>query len=237
MRQAIAMIELIFALVIIGIVLLSAPQLIRIAAQGGYVAIQQEAVNEAATQVNIIMGHYWDENNTDTTTYPIILQTSGDNNLSEKLIIGQPTGRRYGTPKESFRTFVRRDGSRGIASTIGQDSGDSGEDDIDDFDGTATSLTLVQSSTDAAYVETVTINIDRNVSYLSDTPSNGTYIDPGDNSLSFVPQFNAITPSGTTNIKQISVTLTSNRSDAELQKKITLRAFSCNIGSYQLEEQ
>ena len=67
MRKAIAMIELIFAIVIMGIILMSAPMLISNASQSGYVAMQQEGINEAATQVNMIMGHYWDENNVDET--------------------------------------------------------------------------------------------------------------------------------------------------------------------------
>ncbi len=44
-RPAIAMIELIFAIVIIGIVLMSVPQLISTAAKSGYVTIQQEAIS------------------------------------------------------------------------------------------------------------------------------------------------------------------------------------------------
>jgi hypothetical protein len=76
LRPAIAMVELIFAIVIMGIVLMSAPMLISTASKSGYVAIQQEAINEAASQVNMIMGYHWDENNTngswDTTGMKII---------------------------------------------------------------------------------------------------------------------------------------------------------------------
>ena len=65
LRPAIAMIELIFALVIMAIVLMSAPMLISTATKSGYVAIQQEAINAAASQVNMIMGYHWDENSAD----------------------------------------------------------------------------------------------------------------------------------------------------------------------------
>ena len=73
-RPAIAMIELIFAIVIMGIILMSAPMLISTAAKSGYVAIQQEAINEAASRVNMIMTFHWDANSADETVLDPILQ-------------------------------------------------------------------------------------------------------------------------------------------------------------------
>ena len=241
MRKAIAMIELIFAIVIIGIILMSAPMLISTASKSGYVAIQQEAINEAAAQVNMILGHYWDENNVNETEDSIILQTGGDAGLNEDNRTGSPTGRRTGTPSTSLRTFLTSDGLRLNASTVGSDAGETPaleehKDDMDDFHN-STSLTQIQFSPDANYIETDTINIDRNVTYMSDAPGGGTYLDPGaDNKLIFSHPFSAASPPGRTNIKQISVTLTSTSTADALKKKIVLRAFTCNIGSYRLEE-
>ena len=53
-KRGIAMIELIFALVIMGIVLLSAPILIQQSIKSGNVAIQQEAITAAATQTDVL---------------------------------------------------------------------------------------------------------------------------------------------------------------------------------------
>ena len=234
MRQAIAMIELIFAIVIMGIVLMSAPMLISTASKSGYVAIQQEAINEASSQVNMILGYYWDESDTNQSEYSAILQTGGDTNLRENNSTAMLTGRRFGTPNESYRTFLTSDGLRLVASAIGDDAGDIEEDDMDDFDGT-THLEEIQSSPDVHNVETTTIDIDRNVFYMGDTPESGNYIDPGDNELVFNADFSS-TPAGTTNIKRIEITLTSSSGADELEKKIVLHAFSCNIGSYKLEE-
>ena len=116
-RPAIAMLELIFAIVIMGIVLMSAPRLISTAAKSGYVAIQQEGINEAASQLNMIMGYQWDENDVDERYIdPILRVNAGDPELEESI----PTGRRLGTPEESYRTFVRSDGKDdSAASTIG----------------------------------------------------------------------------------------------------------------------
>lgn len=226
MRPAIAMLELIFAIVIMGIILMSAPQLISTAAKSGYVAIQQEAINEAASQVNMIMGYQWDESDVDERYIDPILISSGDTDLNE---VGT-TGRRIGTPEESYRTFIRADGVDDLnASVLGTDVGDTEEDDIDDFSGTSTDLVLIPEPTLAAnYVETTTINIAREVQYSSDTA------DYNQATIMFDP-FTA-SGGGTTNIKSITVTLTSTSGLDELEKEIILRAFSCNIGGYKLEE-
>lgn len=239
MRPAIAMLELIFAIVIMGIILMSAPQLISTAAQSGYVAIQQEAINEAASQVNMIMGYQWDETTTDESFIdPIVTVDSGDTDLEESEdISGNLIGRRVGTPQESYRKFIRSDGIRVSASEIGTsdpgETGDHDEDDIDDFDGD-TSLVEIQVAGDVDYIEKdETININTTVRYINDTANYNT------NTLAFSPDLNI--SSGTqssatsTNIKRITVTLTSSGPD-ELDKEIILHGFSCNIGGYKLEE-
>ena len=229
MRPAIAMLELIFAIVIMAIILMSAPMLISTAAKSGYVAIQQEAINEAASQVNMIMGYHWDENDVNEMYIDPILQVSnGDTDLDED----GTTGRRLGTPQESYRSFVRSDGVDDLAAdtTLSMETNETEEDDMDDFSGITVNLILVPEATlDADYIETTTIDINRTVSYSDDTAnynsSNFTY-DP----------FNAPASGPTTNIKSITVTLTSSSGLDELDKEITLRAFTCNIGGYKLEE-
>ncbi len=229
-RPAIAMIELIFAIVIMGIVLMSAPMLLSTAAKSGYVAIQQEAINEAASQVNMIMGYHWDKSNTDEDYLPPILGVSnGDSNLDEVTT----TGRRLGTPNESYRAFVRADGQRLNASALGSaDTTDTVEDDIDDFDGD-TSLVEIEDAGLIDYVEdNATIRINTKVRYITDS---STY---NSGTISFSPDFDPTSGSttATTNIKRITVTLTSAGAPAELNKNIILHAFSCNIGGYKLEE-
>ncbi len=225
LRPAIAMIELIFAIVIMGIVMMSAPMLISTASQSTYVALQQEGINEAASRVNMIMGYAWDENNTDDMYIPPILNvSSGASDLDEV----RPTARRIGTPMVSQRTFILsdRDSSELNASTLGSDGGDT--DDIDDFIGDI-SLTLIEAAT-VDYVERTTVNIKTAIAYNSDNPSGGTYTAQ---TITFVP-FTA--SGGTTNIKSIEVNLTSTTTLDELEKTIILRAFSCNIGGYELKE-
>lgn len=241
MRKAIAMIELIFAIVIMGIILMSAPLLVSTATQGSYVAIQQESINEAASQVNMIMGHNWDEQNTDESLRAIILTTTnGDTGLNEVNAtdgtISIKSGRRAGTPATSYRRFTRSDGSEANASAIGPDGGD--DDDIDDYNGKSIHLEEVETTTNRSddYIET-SIDINSTVAYASDSPTDGNYSDPGEADGHLTFDFNKTSaPAGTTNIKRIEVTLTSTSGVEELEKTITLHAFSCNIGSYELEE-
>ena len=235
LRPAIAMIELIFAIVIIGITLMSAPMLISTATKSGYVAIQQESINEAASHVNMIMGYQWDENDVNELYIDPILRvsSSGDSDLNED----NNTARRLGTPKESYRTFVRSDSldfDASVASALGNDGGD--RDDIDDFIGII-HLTPIETSAETIdYVETITIDINTIVAYIPDSPTgSGSYATPASRKISFTPDFASSTSS--TNIKRIRVTLTSNSTAPdELEKKIILNAFSCNIGGYKLEE-
>ena len=222
-RPAIAMIELIFALVIMGIVMMSAPMLVSTATKSGFVAIQQEAINEAAAQINIMMGYHWDENSADEMFLdPILNVTNGSIDLD----VSGTTGRRAGTPIESYRSFIRSDGRDDLnASAVFGGDGVETDDDIDDFSG-GTVLVDIEAS-NADNVETDTINIATQLSYSLDTV--GGY---NQANITYNP-FNG-GPGGTTNIKSIQVTLTST--EALLDKTIILRAFSCNIGGYKLEE-
>jgi len=228
-RPAVAMIELIFALVIMGLVLMSAPRLINVAAQSGYITIQQEAINEAASQANMVMGYYWDEAVTDDIYAPSVLKvTAGNDDLNEN----GTGGYRKGTPSLSKRSFVRSDGSRLSASTsLGPEGGD--RDDLDDFKGD-TNLTLISVSS-ADYIEGSTIKIHTDIAYISDTPSGGNFTPNGIHIIWYSPNFSS-TAAGTTNVKRITVTLTSTSGIEELAKNIKLNAFSCNIGSTIFEE-
>jgi len=232
-RPAIAMIELIFAIVVMGIVMMSAPMLISTASKSGYVAIQQEGIVEAATQVNIILGYQWDENNTQEEFYPVVLHTSHGNAQLEE---SGTTHRRAGTPIESFRKYISLTGEEANATAISWEEDPNAKDDIDDFNGTSVSLHPEETGGDADYIEKTTIKIERNIAYISDAESGtGTYANGGTGTITFKPDFNSsVAP--TTNIKRIEVTLTTTSGIDELDKQIALHAFSCNIGSYKLEE-
>ena len=225
-RPAIAMIELIFAIVIMGIVMMSAPMLISTSSKSTYVSLQQEGINEASSRVLMVMGYAWDEENAkqeDNDTATILHTTS----LTADLQSVGTTKRRVGIPMRSSRSYIDDNGSEFNASvTLGSEGGDS--DDMDDYGGT----TVVPIETAAVdYVEKQgKINISTVVSYGADSVPGGY----SQTVITYVP-FAAAT-STTSNIKNITVTVTDTSGVNDLAKNIVLRAFSCNIGAYTLQE-
>ena len=216
-RKAIAMIELIFAIVILGIALLSIPNLIYRATESGYTAMQQEAIAAAASDISLILTKRWDEANTDPRLPAIILETDSTtsgltqttrSNLKSRTYFSSTGGKLSASASTTFQLDV---------------DGDIVQDDIDD----------VPDAT-AGHVEDGTqdlidrISVDTAVDYLSDSVNWTAPITAYDNPFA--------TTSGTsTNVKGIVMTLTSGGTTPELQKTIKLKAFSCNIGSYELE--
>ena len=223
-RAAIAMIELIFSIVIIGIVLLSVPMLVGQTTKSNIVGFQQESISLAASEISKIMSYAWDESNTDTFSTMILATANGDSELA-------PANSFANTPG-AVNTRIRRFDTinNPIASAIGPDAGEANitqYDDIDDFDTATTSMEVIAASNAANDGEFIDQSITSTirVGYGTDVAAYA-----GTGPLSLDP-FNGA-PAGVTNIKIISLTLTSGNTADELKdKNITLRALSCNIGA------
>ena len=54
-RKAVAMIELIFAIVIMGFALMSIPNLLALSANSGYTSLQQEAIATASADISLLL--------------------------------------------------------------------------------------------------------------------------------------------------------------------------------------
>ena len=224
MRKAIAMIELIFALVVMGIVMMSAPMLISSSVKSSVVALQQEGINEAVSRVNMILTYPWDERDTNESCIPPMLVTQGDSELNATVA----TGRRIGVPLATNSHSFACGAGMFAASPIQSDPDDNAtKDDIDDFDGLST-LSDVGGAGGVDYIEKTTIKISNNISYISDAT---------DYTLATVAYNAPAAPAGiTTNIKQIAITLTSSSTNSDLNKTIIFRAFSANVGGIGYEE-
>lgn len=201
-RPAIAMLELIFAIVVIGITLLSVPLMVNQATQSTYTTLQQEAIAAAASDMNLILSREWDDANTNDSLDSTILTTASSNyNQAARTNLHS-------------RSYFTSTGSTLSASSIGSDSGDM--DDIDDINDVNTTLTALGGSN---LVDT-NMTIATTVTYLNDA---------------LISPVGTSAPGATSNIKGITITLTSGGTTPELQKTVNLNAFSSNIGSYQLE--
>ena len=220
-RPAIAMIELVFAIVIMGIAVMSAPSLISTATQSTESVFAQESIDQGVTRIAMILTYPWDENDANSS-FPLVLRVSnGDPALEPS---ASDPFRRKGVPKNpgpsgaiveagKHRVFATQQGEELNASAIGLDAGEGpgSEDDIDDF--TDTTLQTVQSTGGDYVLSGVTIAT--SVSYASDSANYG------NRSFTYVP----VAGSPTTNIKKIDVNVSSTHG-----LPITLHAFSCNIG-------
>jgi len=223
LRPGVAMIELIFALVIMAIVLMSAPQLISTASKSGAFVLQQEALNEAVSRVSMVLTYPWDENDTMDTCIPPVLNVSANGDAELAL---SANVRRIGVPTGSASHTFHCLGNTFAATPQAALGPEGDKDDIDDFTGNV-SLTLVADlATGKDYLED-NVNINTAVNYVRDA---ATY-----NSAAISYNFNNAAAAGSTNIKAITVTLTSTLADAEYAKNIVLKAFSCNLGGIEYE--
>ena len=234
-RNAIAMIELIFAIVIMGITLMSAPMLISTSTQSTYTSLQQESIAAAAVQINTIMSTEWDSNDANSTSGSPVLQTGS-------VTIANCAGIYPPGVTHSYGRYCHKIGFPALAaSAIGVD-GTAVEgayyDDVDDYNNKAYTVSVYNAET---YTTTQGDYIDKNITvtstiaYGSDLPrkndntaSTGGY----DQQIRFSNPFRNVVVGNTSNIKLISVVLTSANTASELSNKnIRLSAFMCNIGA------
>ena len=251
-HSGIAMIELIFALVIMGIVLMSAPMLIQQSIQSGNVALQQEAIVAAASQTQIVLSMPWDENNTDAVGVSPILDVGRDPFDFSAIGGNEPLGERGGGGVITGRNFIAGIGQTAtptVVANLGMDiTADPNTtevnfndfDDIDDYTGSDMNLTVFNGENTTAdigdYIDN-NLSIRTLVNYTEDrvNPASAalldTFIDANGN-IALNNDINTTPFANPTNIKFINVNLTSNNNGVEeLDKNITFQAFSCNIGT------
>ncbi len=213
-----AMIELIVALVIMGITLLAIPMINSEATKSGENAMLQESVAAGASQIELILTRSWDSANvgrdvilqTDSTAFT----TLGGLNI---LNAGRNTKDNVGTVN---------------ATIIQQENGIDDFDDMDDFDAISTTLspydkdTAVYKTYEGEYADTL-ITMSTTVAYINDTAFNTA------KTMTNVNPFDANITAKTSNIKVIATTLTTTAAtgvDTIDKKKIELKTFACNIG-------
>ena len=213
-KRAIAMIELIFALVIMGIVLMSAPMLIQQSIKSSSIALQQEAIVAASSQVAIVLSMHWDENNSNIAVGESpILDANRSSFPFPPVGLNGVLGRNTEDANKTLSPSI-------IGTTDANETVYTDFDDVDDYDGSNFGLMLFNNESSTAdigeYVDT-NISINTTVRYTKE------------NNVS-----ENITTGSFSNIKAIQVNLTSNSTIAELEKNITFKAFSCNIGTFSI---
>ncbi|MCK5855038.1 MAG: hypothetical protein KAG56_07430 [Sulfurovaceae bacterium] len=241
-KSGIAMIELIFAIVIIGIVLLSSPMLIQQSINSSFVSMQQEAIAAASSQTAVLLSKPWDEKDATNiaNSAPIITLTNGNASALR--------GLNGLTSSDNARIAVIASVDT-TASIMGRDfnetvaNASTNFDDIDDYHGQVMGVTVFNNEGTTAsvgdYVD-VDLIITNSITYADDTPSGliawstGDTVNAGD--TIFKNQTLGVGGGADvqSHIKFVQVNLTSANPTGtdELVKNITLSAFSCNIGTY-----
>lgn len=211
-----SLIELVFTIVIMGIVVMSLPLILTQVQRNDAFAMQQEAILAAKAKIGNILTYEWDHNSYDSTaSRSFVLDTTGADELRR---VGTTNMRRGHILAESRRKFFD---ANTTASPIASDGGYL--DDIDDFNGTSNPLTVTAGENAGTLDYIFDLNLTTSINYAED---NATYSSNGTlNDFTFNPN-NA--PATTTNIKVISVTVSGG------DQNITLRAFTCNIGESSL---
>ncbi|NEW60099.1 type II secretion system protein [Sulfurovum sp. bin170] len=237
-RRGIAMVELIFALVIMGIVLMSAPMLIQQSIKSGNVALQQEAISAAASQTAIVLSMHWDEHNNSNLagSSPMLDANRAPFDFN---VTDAPLGLIGVSGRKSSK-----DGQTFIPSAVfGMDESDNPEynesdftdfDDVDDYHDTNFGLIVFnteETSADVGDYVDIDINMSTEINYAEDRVDTGETDDLNGTTINLTNKINNTEIGVISNIKFIRVNLTSDSGIEELEKNITMEAFSCNIGT------
>jgi len=212
MRKATSMIELVIAIVVMGIAVMSLPLILTQSQNSNALALQQEAIMATKTQLAYILSYEWDENSFDANASTSrVLVTNSDNDLNATDI------RRNGHVEGEKR---RRLWDTSASNT--QRSPDSeilGKNDIDDFNNYSETVAIASQNMDYIF----TLELNTSVRYFTDTATYG-----DENLTDFSFDYASATPGNPSNIKMIAVTARDLPNRNSLN--ITLRAFASNIG-------
>lgn len=211
MRRATSMIELVFAIVIMGIAMMTLPLILTQVQNNDAFAMQQEAILAAKTKIGDILSHEWDANSYSATAgHAYVLDAAnGDSELGR---VGTTNSRIGHVQAEGRRKFFTTDTNATDVANLGLNGT---LDDVDDFIGTSPVINANPGTLD--YIFDLTLNTA--VTYAADS---ATY---SASTLGVFALSPAVNGTSVTNIKTISVSVTGIPNTT-----ITLRAFTCNIG-------
>lgn len=140
------MIELIFAIVVIAITVLSLPMMTQVTSTSSERNIVQEAIFAASTELNQVVSYYWDENSLQDDNILAKVVSNGDCNETTKL--------RPGHINQPYHRRCIDDTTLRPSTTLGSDGGDL--DDLDDIDQTQHQIFTLNPASATGYKEVYT---------------------------------------------------------------------------------
>ncbi len=227
-RAAFTMIELIFAIVVIGIISVSIPTIMVNNSKNVEVNLMQEAILIVATKTGQVLTYPWDENSRDPGS--TILAKTDALNINEFFFDGELDRNVSDFRRGHFQQALRRkltpsnaERSATASNLLALEALDLNvADDIDDFNGQSVLLTHIGED---GYKKDY--NLSASVIYVSDIAA---YVNGGTTPLLF--NFTKADAGRATNIKmlELNVRARDNAGNWPLQPDILFRSFASNIG-------
>jgi len=210
-RKASSMIELVIAIVVMGIAVMTLPLMLERTQENNAFAMQQEAILAARTELGDILTFPWDENSIQNDVVGVLdVHANADNELDRNT-----TQRRVG---HVFQDRRRKFFANNTLTTTPANLGNDGNlNDIDDFIG----VNNYNLSGNLDY--RFDFDMNTSVVYISDTANYA-----AQDMANFT--FSKVANPTSTNIKMVSVTLDINATDTSFR----LDAYSTNIGGSSL---
>lgn len=217
MRKAASMIELVIAIVVMGIAVMSLPMILTQSQNSNALALQQEAIMATKARLAYILSYEWDAHSYDiNSSVSRVLDTTNSSDAHDDFDVALIDTRRKGHVNADKRRRLRdsTDLERN-ATTFSNNT----LQDLDDF--SFSSYHDENASITAIDDYIFQVNLHSDVSFVDDGKDLG--IDYDSTSTTFT--FNkSPTKTNPTNIKMVTVTTTGDNIN------ITMRAFASNIG-------
>ena len=220
MRKAASMLELIIAIVVMGIAVMTLPILLLKTQSNNAYALQQEIILAARTKMGDTLTYRWDQNS--LVNYKIfVLMTNGDSDLNVSSDGIRRVGHVRGNKRRKFSSDLN---SSTAVANLGPDPlGSNNLDDIDDFNGKTAVLVIPAQTTTLDY-HFKDFNLTTTVVYISDTASYN------NQNLTFTFDGNESTHANhTTSIKRLTLSVKGSNNTPFI-----IRSYSCNIGESEL---
>lgn len=218
MKKASSLIELVIAIVVMGIAVMTLPLMLERTQENNAFVMQQETILGARTKLGDILTYPWDENSIQTNVVGVLDTALSDNELSRNPDINST--RRIGhLQQDKRRKFFNNTALTATTpANLGKDGAEPIPNDIDDF------AKVVDFNATGGLDYRFDFNMTTTVAYISDTADYSVQ-----DMSNFTFQIPPNTAVGSTSIKMIQLTI-----DGEDLTPFTLRAYSTNIGGSQL---
>lgn len=226
MRKAVSLIELIIAIVVMGIAVMSLPLILTQTQSNNALALQQEAILSTKAKIGFISSYPWDQNSWDNTGSIFrVLDTSASPSADNAFATADI--RRIG----HIQTDKRRrlwDVGNANREPNNDVTAAPNEDDIDDFNNHADNITIADP-TQMDYVFALTMT--PSIVYLKDSAIGG--YNGATVQFDFDATNTETNTSKPTNIKMITVRTVSQVGN---DVNVSLRSFASNIGQSRISK-